>query len=286
MAIDKLSNNVKLAALLSLITYLIIFTSPLYTFLPAGRGADDLSVKSLLPRSSCIAVLGGSNVRLGISADSIAWEGCPVINYGVNSEGGSFEVYFQSLVSYLSFDHAIYSPIEFWGEEISVGLVELPLISRVLAPGISILTQLKALVMRAPGRGRTEFTLTGDQSDYSCLKRFPTKVIDMEIFFKSHEKVVAEISRRLMRIGGLKHHATVSVRIPPIYVRRQDLDRYRAAIDVRKHMLQAAGWTVLNTTTVSSDPSLFCDSGHPNARGRDFFSQELKAHLLQIRRVQ
>ena len=68
----------------------------------------------------------------------------------------------------------------------------------------------------------------------------------------------------------------VYVRVPPVYVKtNKQAEKYFYLMSKRIEMLKGLGVSVIGNTIVSTDRSLFCDSFHPNAKGREFFTNEI-----------
>ena len=78
-------------------------------------------------------------------------------------------------------------------------------------------------------------------------------------------------------LGNVASGNSIYVRVPPVYVKTiNQAEIYQRLMGERIRMLKGLGVKVVGTTLVSTDSSLFCDAFHPNAKGREVFSKEIK----------
>ena len=145
MVIDKIKllNLIKLIFLGFYLVYFIFFNTSLKIYLPHYKNSDSF-IKGKIINDSCILLVGGSNVRQGLSAELISESMCPVLNLGINSEMGSFDTYIEWLKENLvgrKYESIIYSPSLIWNQSKIVN--KIPYVPQF--PEISILNQLKNL---------------------------------------------------------------------------------------------------------------------------------------------
>ncbi len=274
----KIKDIVKIGALFAWLMYFIIANSDYGGRLSIPISSDnamDMPEKQQLLSNHCLAVLGGSNVRMGLSARKIDIESCSAINLGINSEGGSFEKYANWLSKGLKTNLTIYSPIIIWNQGF-ISQPKVPAWYDMEIPTVSIFSQIKALISPAKVM---EFDGFGDQLSYSCPSGFLNTRIDEKKFVNVSAEVVKEIEYRVGQLKTITGAEKFYVRVPPIYTKPIFVKRYRELINQRVDMLKAAGISVIGGTRVSSDKDLFCDALHPNQKGRQVFSDEIRIGL-------
>jgi hypothetical protein len=273
MGIDKLklAGTIKLCTIGFYLIYLIFFNTSLNIYLPSNK-SNDAALKENLITDYCLLIIGGSNVRQGISAQLLSESICPALNLSVNMEMGFFNLYLNWLAKNLTgkkYKNVIYSPAIFWGDKLIInensGFIDLP--------GVSIFTQLKSIFVDT----KSIFNSRGDIESYSCASGvvpFNIKEID---FISSNAIVAQEIKRRVSILGSITGANSIYVRVPPVYVKTErQAELYTKLIDGRIEILKGLGVKIVGSTIVSTDSSLFCDSFHANAKGREVFTMEIR----------
>ena len=82
---------------------------------------------------------------------------------------------------------------------------------------------------------------------------------------------------RTLQLENAFHTKSVYLRVPPIYVNSEEkLKAYTNLMNERIEIIKGFGVKIIGETTVSLDKSLFCDSYHSNAKGREIFSKQIK----------
>jgi hypothetical protein len=68
----------------------------------------------------------------------------------------------------------------------------------------------------------------------------------------------------------------IFLRVPPVYVKTErQAELYKMIMGGRIEILKGLGVKIVGSTIASTDSSLFCDSYHPNAKGREEFTKEI-----------
>lgn len=91
MGIDKikLASTLKIFAFSAYLIYFYISNSSLINFYDDILDLkSDTELKTEFLSNNCLLLLGGSNVRMGLSAEIASSKSCQAINLGVSSEGG------------------------------------------------------------------------------------------------------------------------------------------------------------------------------------------------------
>ena len=273
MGIDKLklAGAIKICMLGFYLIYFIFFNTSLIIYLPENKNNDVLIKKNLIG-DYCILIIGGSNVRQGISAKLISKSVCPTLNLGVNGELGKFDLYIKWLEQNLDgrkYDSILYSPALFWYEKSIINESS----NIIKLPEISIFTQLKNFTMVDP---ISIFNSQGDINNYVCNSDFLSFSIKEENFSNANILVSQELNRRISEINSILKAKNLYVRVPPVYIKnKKQAELYTNLMNKRIEILKEFGVKVISTTIVSTDSSLFCDSFHPNAKGREVFSKEI-----------
>ncbi len=267
MEIDrlKLAGVLKTFLLFTYIIYFYFFNSNFFNYIPSEKGSS--TFKSNLINNKCLILLGGSNVVQGLSAELLSKNFCEASNLGVNAELGSFHKYVKWLDYNLKSKNFIYSSSIFYSLEIDDGEYK-----SIEIPNIALYTVFKNLILDP----RYKFNEYGDLIDYNCKSHLRSHEIDAEKFINSNNIITNEIKKRILIIKTLTHSDNVYFRIPPIYVgKNENSDLYKYIIGQRIQLLKDLNIKIIGETTVSADSSLFCDSFHPNAKGREVFSKEI-----------
>ena len=270
---------VKVMAFLVLSVYYLMAATGLNTIFPIATRNTEAQQKEFLLSRQCIALLGGSNVLMGLSAELITSNNCKAINAGIDYELGGFRNYVQWFGSKLKSDITIYSPAAVWSEGNLTSVNTTDIAFRPPA----LLSQLKAYFLR---NGKTDagFNAYGDLLGYSCLNMFSPMHIDKIKFEAANIEVVIEIVRRTEAIMMLTHFKKVYLRIPPIFSEGKDAEGYRILMNRRIELLKEKGIEIIGTSTVVRNRELFCDASHPNLYGREVFSKELRDRLYSPRK--
>ncbi len=274
MEIDKLklASTIKLGMLGLYSLYIIIFNTSFNLYLPEYKYGDAFK-KKILIGDHCILFIGGSNVRQGISAKMSSERICPALNLGFTSEFGGFDIYINWLKENLGgrrYSYVLYSPALFWGQksiiEKNQNIFEFP--------GTSIFAQLKNFINYDDGM---TFNSWGDTNNYKCSSNFVSYEVNQEEFRSASASIVKELSRRVLVLEATIKVEKLYLRVPPVYVKtKNQAELYANLIMERIKMLNELGVGVVGSTIVTTDNSLFCDSFHPNATGREVFTKEIR----------
>jgi hypothetical protein len=120
------------------------------------------------------------------------------------------------------------------------------------------------------------FNKFGDQIDYQCLNKFPSFNIKTAEFINSSPLIAEEIYKRIYNLKQKTNSHEIFVRVPPVYVKsKRQAELYASFMKKRIEILKGFEVKIVGSTIVSSDSSLFCDSFHPNAKGREAFTKEI-----------
>jgi hypothetical protein len=125
----------------------------------------------------------------------------------------------------------------------------------------------------------------GDLVDYKCGYNFSSYSIDLLKFNEINDVIVKEIINRVEKLKEISRTDKVLIRIPPIYTDGNRKKIISEKMNFRINSLKDAGIIVIGETICSSDKSMFCDSIHPNEKGRIFFSMELKNGIKKIENI-
>lgn len=223
-----------------------------------------------------IALLGGSNVRTGLSSEYISNKFYECYNFGISNEGGSFSLYTHFIGNRISSpDIVIYSPLLIWSDyNVDTNYFD-------FLPNFSIISQIKEFIYTSDSN-QLNFNSFGDQLEYNCDYRFESFTINEQKFTSNNTFVINEIIRRVEKIKKLTQSDKVLIRIPPVYVNISNKKFISKNIIKRIKSLKESGIIVIGGTICNSDKSLFCDNVHPNDKGRKFFSIELKNEIKKI----
>ena len=274
MVIDKLKIMciIKFLALTIYLVYFVISNSPFIKYFGVGNNLIlETEVKKDLLLDKCLLLLGGSNVHMGLSAEKLSSMSCDAMNLGISSEAGGFHNYINWLNRNLIAENLIYSPAIFWSStplfDNGEGELKFPTVSLFLfIRNIFFVNQISSPV----------FDRFGDVVGSGCNEDFPSFSIKVNNFIDSDFLVVREIDRRLTILKKIMNSDKVYVRVPPVYVKtNKQAEKYFYLMSKRIEMLKGLGVSVIGNTIVSTDRSLFCDSFHPNAKGREFFTNEI-----------
>ncbi len=277
MGIDKLkiASRIKLCVLIFYLLYFIFFNAGLNAHLPSFKN-NDTSIKENLIRDSCLLIVGGSNVRQGISAQLLSENICSTLNLGVINEMGSFNSYQNWLAKNLNsknYNYVLYSTKNLWDDKLIIekksDLIEFP--------SASIFAQLKNAFID----NKLIFNSRGDIEHYNCNLGIASFNFNENDFSSSNAIVAQEIKRRVSRLANTTSTNNVYLRIPPVYVKtKRQAEIYTELMNERIRIIERLGIKIIDTTLVSTDASLFCDSFHPNAKGREVFTKEIKLPYL------
>ena len=119
MVLDKLIYHNKIKALIITIyfIYVIIWGTVLKVNFPLNLNNHEVHEKEIHTMKKGVALLGGSNVRSGLSAEYISNKFIECYNFGISSEGGSFSEYTYFIGDRISsHDVVIYSSYFLWSD--------------------------------------------------------------------------------------------------------------------------------------------------------------------------
>lgn len=276
MGIDRL----KLADLIKIFAffvYLIYFSFSSTSLVRLHNNTTDLNsdteLKKELLSSKCLLLLGGSNVRMGLSAEAVSFKSCEAVNLGVSGEAGGFEKYSNWLKHNALADKVIYSPADIWRDKLLNNNKEMI----IKFPSTSLFAIIRIIIFPIENPTSSEFNKFGDQNRYQCIDSFPSFYIKINDFNESSHLINREIYNRIISLKEITKSDEVFVRVPPVYVKTESQAKlYKKLMDRRIAMLKGLGVKIIGSTIVSTDSSLFCDSFHPNAKGREAFTKEIR----------
>jgi hypothetical protein len=284
MEIDKIKyfNKIKWLILGVWLVYAIIFNTKFAVHLPI-QGTPDFLQKNNLKINNGIALIGGSNVETGLSAELISTNFYESINFGLSNEKGTFSEYIKYLNGKVTTDFVVYSPAFIWsetpiGQDDSYRNSFLKLSNFI--PPISILSQIREVISSS---SIIEFNSFGDQVGYNCPTGLFSFKINQQKFTNRNKVIVEEITGRVEKLKKITGANKILIRIPPVYSEEDEKMFIVKSMELRIKALKSAGIIVVGETIVSSDKSLFCDNFHPNEKGRKIFSMELKNHLKKLK---
>jgi hypothetical protein len=275
MAIDKLKlvGGIKILTLAVYLIYFIISNTNPGILVKIGH-KPEIELKRELLSTKCLLLLGGSNVRMGLSAEIISIKSCEALNLGVNSEAGGFQKYLNWLNHNAFADKVIYSSALIWQDS--------PLIDNnregvIKFPNVALFSIIKIIFLPIENAVTPEFNKFGDEIKYQCLSNFPSFSVKINGFINSSYLINREIYNRISSLKEITNSDEILVRVPPVYVKtKRQAELYMKLMDRRIEILKGLGVKIVGTTLVSTDSSLFCDAFHPNAKGREVFSKEIK----------
>jgi hypothetical protein len=271
MVIDKLKlmGIIKLSMLLSYISYFIFFNFFMDSYLSVNKNSDSYNKNNLIS-DYCLLIIGGSNVRQGISAKIISESICPTLNLGINGELGGFDLYVKWLEKNMKgrrYEAIIYSPSFIWNQDSKTEHI-----SNFNFPRLSLLSTFKNLFIEY----KPNFNSWGDIDSYQCSSKFNSYNVKEVNFLSANNFVIQELFQRIMMLKNTINASNIYIRVPPVYVKNEEQRiLYTILMKQRIDLLSDLGVKIIPTTLVSGDISLFCDSFHPNAKGREIFSKEI-----------
>lgn len=270
----KLASALKIFAIFAYLIYFSINNTSLIKYYEGIFSLkSDAELKSELLSNKCLLLLGGSNVRIGLSAEIASSKSCEALNLGVSGEGGGFQKYFNWLVPITLADKVIYSSAEIWRGAPLSNNGEEPAIE---FPKTSLFSFIKAIFVSLKNPVTPQFNKFGDQIDYQCLNEFPSFNIKTNEFINSNHLVTQEIYKRISKLKQKTSSREIFVRVPPVYVKsKKQAELYASLMNERTEILKGRGVKIVGSTIVSTDGNLICDSFHPNAKGREEFTKEI-----------
>lgn len=276
MGIDKL----KLAGAIKILVffaYLIYFsisnTSLVKHYENNADLKPDTELKRKLLSSKCLLLLGGSNVRMGLSAEAVSFKSCEALNLGVSGEAGGFQKYLNWLNHNAFADKVIYSPALIWQDS---PLIDNNREGEIKFPNTALFSIIKIIFLPVENAATPKFNKFGDEINYQCLSNFPSFSVKINDFINSSYLINREIYNRISSLKEITNSDEILVRIPPVYVKTERQAKLLTKLmDRRIEMLKGLGVKIVGSTIASSDSSLFCDSFHPNAKGREAFTKEI-----------
>ena len=235
--------------------------------------ASDIEFKKEIRRSAKIALCGGSNVAVGLSAEEISSK-FQCINLGLNGEYGSFEGYLNWLNKGVSSEIIIYSPALLWSESYRNHDRE----NFYFISPPSIISQLYTKYKLKLNKIRF-CSFYGDELQYP-VDQIDYFQVDSIKFSKSNFDIIFELNRRINELKNIKNVKLVYLRVPPVYTSSKLASRMNFLITQRVNLLKSYNVKILSTTMVSLDSTNFRNSFHPNRKGRHYFSSELINSLI------
>jgi hypothetical protein len=289
MAADNIKyfNKIKIIALVIFLIYAIVYSSKFRYYLPLHSNYSDYidynEKKSIIFRKG-IALVGGSNVRMGLSAEIIGDNFNNCYNFGISSEGIKFSEYLNFIGDRISPEILVYSTKFIWYDSPLDKTYSYNYLDFI--PSHAITSQITDFIF--PGKSNLEssnllfFNSFGDQVGYDCDNRILSYNVNQKIFTRNNSLIIEEVVRRVKKLKILCKTEKVFVRIPPVYVNQERIKLVSEIINYRIKALKESGIILVGKTIVSSDKTLFCDNFHPNEKGRKYFSMELKSSLEKI----
>ena len=276
MGIDKLklAGAIKIFVFFAYLIYFSISNTSLIKLYENNLDLQpDTELKRELLSNKCLLLLGGSNVRMGLSAEAVSIKSCEALNLGISSEGGGFKKYLNWLNGNTSANKVIYSSALIWQDS--------PLINNnregeVKFPNAALFSIIKIIFLPVENATTSKFNKFGDAIKYQCLSNFPSFSIKINGFIDSSYLINREIYNRISSLKEITNSDEILVRVPPVYVKKErQAELYTKLMDRRIEILKGLGVKIIGSTIVSTDRSLFCDSFHPNAKGREAFTKEI-----------
>lgn len=239
---------------------------------------SDTELKRGLLSNKCLLLIGGSNVRMGLSAEDASIKSCEALNLGVSDEGGGFQKYLSWLNANTSANKVIYSSALIWQDSPLIGNGE---DVGIKFPAISFFKFLEYIILNKLFNKNEDppvkFNQFGDQVEYKCFNTFRSYSIRANVFTNSSHLINQEIYKRISILKKITNSDEILVRVPPIYVKKKSqAELYAKLMSNRIEMLKGLGVKIVGSTIVSTDGSLFCDSFHPNPKGREAFTKEIR----------
>ena len=276
MGIDKLrlAGAIKIFVFFAYLIYFSISNTSLIK--PYENNANlksDTELKRELLSSKCLLLLGGSNVRMGLSAEAVSFKSCEALNLGVSSEAGGFQKYLNWLNHNAFADKVIYSSALIWQDS---PLIDSNREGVIKFPNTALFSIIKIIFLPIENAATPEFNKFGDEIKYQCLSDFPSFSVKINGFIDSSYLINREIYNRISSLKEITNSDEILVRVPPVYVKtKRQAELYMKLMDRRIEILKGLGVKMVGSTIVSTDSSLFCDSFHPNAKGRKAFTKEI-----------
>ena len=284
---NKYFNKIKIFVILIWLVYLIIYNSKFRVHLPLHfdyADYNDYSIKKEITLRKGIALIGGSNVRSGLSAEIIGDNFYNCYNFGVSSESIKFSEYIDFIGDRISSDIVVYSTKYIWYDSPTDKTYFFNYFYYV--PSYSIISQITEFISPVSSNLNSSkssyFNSFGDQVGYECDTVIQSDNISEDIFIRNNIVIVEDIINRIKILKKITGTDKVLIRIPPIYVNEDRKKLISKMIDLRIKALKKAEIMIIGETVVSSDKSLFCDNFHPNEKGRTVFSNEIKFSLKKI----
>ena len=277
MGIDRLkvASVIKIFVFLAYFFYFSISNTSLIKFFEDYYFIKpDTDLKRELLSSKCLLLLGGSNIRMGLSAEDISIKSCEALNLGIGSEGGGFKKYLNWLNNDIYANIVIYSPALVWQSSPFNKNSE---VAELKFPQKSIYSFINSILLNYVNeKSPSQFNKFGDQMEYKCLSNFPSFDVEINKFIESSHSINQEIYNRIFILKRATNSGEILLRVPPVYVKNKNqAELYNILMNNRIEMLKGLDVKMIGSTFASVDNSLFCDSLHPNAKGRKAFSKEI-----------
>jgi hypothetical protein len=272
MELDKINlfNKFKFIILIFWLVYFFLWNSNYNFIFPFNNEKKyEFEEKSNSFLINGIALVGGSNVRAGLSSSIISNGLFDSYNFGISSEGGNFFNYVNFLENRLMTPRIIvYSPMLIWSSKIENFRkfnfnLPVPLIFQ-----FSNYFSVNSLNLN-------QFDCFGDQNNYFCKEVFESYTVDYIDFESNNQLIAEELIFRINYLSSKFKGSKIFIRIPPVYVDSNDQEPICQFMNERINILKSSGVFIIGDFFVVSSSSFFCDNVHPNVEGRHLFSQIL-----------
>jgi hypothetical protein len=292
MAIDrkKTSSIIKIIAVAIYITYVFIYNSKLYIYLPLHTKQEHSRIEEIskqkkkLAHKSSYTLIGGSNVQMGLSGELISSDSTICMNFGIEGEYGGNSAYFNWLDGIVTTNIVVYSPIIIWNDGHNL-IGENQNSKEKHFPIFSLANQVSHFFSPKKSPDSLIFNRFGDLTNYSNNKPFDDFKIKTQSFTSSNDIISKEISRRVNKLKEITNAKKVLIRVPPIYISDVNKELYINTMRKRIDIIKSFGITVIEIPFVHTDKTLFWDNLHPSQKGRAIFSKELKDALHYIKTI-
>ena len=290
MVVDSIKyfNKIKISALVIFLGYAIVYSSKFKVYLPLHSNYSnyiDYNEKKSIVFRKGIALVGGSNVRMGLSAEIIGSNSNNCYNFGISSESIRFSDYVNFIGDRISPHIVVYSTKFIWYDSPLDKTYSFNYFDFI--PSYAISSQITDFIFRGKSNFESSnllsFNSFGDQVGYDCDNLILSYDLNQKTFTRNNILIIEEVVRRVKKLKIICKTDKVFVRVPPIYVNHKRVKLIRELINFRIKALKESGIIVVGKTVVSSDKTLFCDNLHPNEKGRKYFSMELKSSLEVIK---
>ena len=237
-----------------------------------------------------IAILGGSNVMYGVSAASLLNGDFDARNYSISHEGLDFSLYISWLSSSLdSSKLIIYSSIDFW--KLSESADDLDQKRQYLLPRrplfLDLYSDVKSKLSFLTGKSthhfQRDFNSSGDMkaNNFRCKNDVKHHDVNKLISGLSENKI-SGFSKRIEVIKEKFNAEKVVLRVPPLYIAKDDEVAFTNYIKVVVAKLEKEGVEVLIPGSVLYfDKRFVCDAAHHGTDElRKILTRDLSKQLI------